>query len=722
MANATAWKATASAAAEARGGKPLAKRPIPFLALVLTVPVVMASSAALHLAVADSMIGRSLTVFGLTVGTTALTLLAFGIGQKRRDLIRWHVTVTVALTGLAVALTVAVGMPKWWGLTFGIAGLFVACSWALWRIDALRQSTTQGEVEPDPLTKKLGLEATRFGKPAHHFDHTGALTRVEVPVQHGPAETSEVIQAAVPGIESAAAQATGLPVPRGRSRAVPGDGAGESKLVIITKDVLAGRIDWPGPSAPGAPITAPLVSGLYEDQQPVLTYRAGGHPDSPNPAGYGVMGMTRTGKTLHEQVRALEMFSRKGVQVFWFDTIKGAQTITPIRDGLDVVVASDDPHAFRKGLKALKELVRWRADELGRHGYRAWTYDAVEDPRLKMPLVVAHFEEADALLDIAPGDMVWLASKGLSTGVVGGFSLQRADANSMPTGLRFNIGDWSVFGCGDDYSAGFALSDATIAAGAHPEIWKQSKPGYMYREGPGIPERQWPVPAKGFAPSDEEMREHTQRWAPEMTPLDQGSIAALGDWYTQIKDEMAVADGAARSGVKPVSRENGTFTAGASVDPDAAEEITLRQEIAEEIVQARESGDIPAQLDEEAEAIDPARPVPAPRPGDELTWDDGKKQAPTAEAAAEAFDLALRQIADDPELADPDRPGSALFQVSTLVDRYPFRSRPWFSARLSECAEGRLTVPPGLTLTRGDKPGEYRLDRGTDTDADGDGR
>lgn len=720
MASTTTTKG--SPATDGRGSKPLTKRPVPFVSLVLTVPTVMILAAVLHFSVHDSMIGRSLAVLGLTVGTTALAATAYGLGAKRQrnPLIRWHVTVTVALTGLAVTLTVAIGMPRWWGLTFAVAGLFLACSWMLYRIDALRQNPQQ-EAEPDPLTKKLGLEHTRFGRPRHFYDAGGELTRIETPVKHGPGETAEVIQGAVAGLESVADQALRQPVPRGRSRAVPGDGAGESRLVIITKDVLAGIIPYPGPSAPGAPITVPLVSGVYEDQQPVLTYRAGGHPESPNPAGYGVMGMTRTGKTLHEQVRALEQFARLGVQLFWFDTIKGAQTIAPIRDGLDIVVASDDPQAFRKGMKALERLIRWRADTLGRHGYRAWTYDAVDDPRLKMPLLVAHFEEADVLCDIAPSEMVFLASKGLSAGVVCGFSLQRADANSMPTGLRFNLGDWSCFGCGDEYSAGFALSDATIAAGAHPENWKQSRPGYMYREGPGVAEQQWPVPARSFFVTDDEMREHTQRWAPQMTPLDAGSIAALGDWYTQVKAEMAAVDQAVRSGVDTaMSSGNGRFVADGG-DSEAAEKMAARQEIDEEVQQMRESGELPEPFDERTAAIDPTQPIPPPDPQDELTWDDGKTAAPSEKDAADAFDQALREIAADPDLRDPQDPQTVVFQVGTLVDRYKFRSRPWFSARLSACADGRLVVPPGLHMTRGDKQGQYRLTRPT-VAADSNGR
>lgn len=692
----------------------LQDRHLPFTGLLAMPFLAFAAAVLVHHLLDNDTIGIALTTGGLVAATSVLALVAHAIGAKRRPVVRWHVVTTIALTGLGEAVTVAIGLHRWWAITYLITGIIVAISWMLYRIDALRADPKEPDAAEDDLTKKLGLENTRFGRPIHHADAKGQVTRIEVPVRHGPGETAEVIQAAVAGIESVADQALGGGVPRGRSRAVPTDGAGTSNLVIITKDVLAGHLPYPGPSAPGGCITEPLVSGLHEDQQPAVKFIAGNHPLAPNPSSYGYMGMTRTGKTLNAQVNAMEMFTRRRVVVFWFDTVKGAQTVAPLRDGFDIVVASDDPRAFRAGMKALVALVKWRADALGRCGYRSWTPKAADDPQLRMPLLVAHFEEADLLTDEAPEEMVFLASKGLSTGVVSGFSLQRADATSMPTGLRFNVGNWSCFGCGDDYSAGFALSDQTIAAGAHPENWKQSKPGYFYTEGIGIDEQRWPVPAKGFGPSDEEMAAHTAAWAPRMDPLDDGSIAALGDWYVSAKKAMAADKAEAAAALTSTNTAPTTRRAASDTDRDddmdtgtdefGAIVATIREEVADMVA----DGTIEPQLDDEAEAIDPTKPIPAPPP-DELSWAD-KDAAPSRDVALDAFRRALQEVADDAELRDPSYPDTVLFQVATLVDRYQFRSRPWFSEHLTSLVEGELTFH-GLVLSRGEKAGQYRLQR-----------
>jgi hypothetical protein len=692
--------------------RPLSKRVLPFVGLLLMPPVALVAGALLRFAVKDSPAGLAVTAALLAVASYALAHFAYNLAGTRKRLIQLHLTVTVGLTGASEALTVAIGFPRWWVTTFLVGGLFLAASWCLYRVDVLRQRADQPENE-DSLKKELGLEGTKFARPVHHFDSKGDLTRIEVPAKHAPGKTVEVLQGAVPAIESVAG------APRGRSRAVPDpENAGRSNLVIITKDVLATTVPWPGPSAPGTCITEhPLISGVHEDQQPLTKFIAGDHPLAPNPSSYAYMGMTRTGKTLNAQVNALEMFTRRNVVLFWFDTIKGSQTIAPIRDGLDIVVGDDDPAAFKQGMKALINAVKWRANELGRHGFRAWNQKAAE--QLGMPLLVPHFEEADALCDLAPDQMVFLASKGLSTGIVSGISLQRADATSMPTGLRFNIGNWTCFGCGDPYSAGFALSDHTIAAGAHPENWKQSKPGYCYHEGIGVPEDRWPVTARSFFADDDEMREHTEMWAPHMTPLDAGTIGALGDWYPAAKQKMVAADTPVivdrqeRITVVTSANSNGRsgFVAADTTTDEDPEALEAHAEIRDQMSEMADQ--IEPQLDPEAERIDPQKAVPPPAAGDEMSWGDDKASAPTPEAAAEAFDQALREIAEDPSLRDPENPDTVLFQVGTLVDRYKFRSRPWFSGRLTDAAEGKVTVPPGLALSRAlDKSaGYYRIRR-----------
>lgn len=690
-------------------GRGIQQRSMPFVGLLFLPVVALAGGLAVHLSVRESVTGIGLTAASLGAITTALGLLAYLLGTHRDPVVAWHVVITVVATGLGEAVTVVVGPHRWWATAFMIGGEVVSCSWALHRIDALRRDPKGDQPAEDTLTKKLGLENTRFGKPKHVVDKDGEVSRIEVPVTHGPGETVDVIQKAVPGIESLA------DAPRGRSRAVPTEGAGKSQLVIITKDVLKDLIEYPGPSSPGGCITEPLVTAQAEDQQLGKVFIAGGQPEAPNPSSSGWMGMTRTGKTMNAQVRSMEKMSRRNVALMWFDTVKGAQTVRPLRRGLDIIVASDDPKAFRAGMKALISLIKWRANRLGECGYRSWTPEAAVDPRLRMPFLVPHFEEADALTDIAGDEMVFIASKGLSVGVSMGISLQRADNTSMPTGLRFNIGNWSCFGCGDDYSAGFALSDFTIDAGAHPENWKQSKPGYHYTEGVGIPDERWAVPLKSMFASDQQMEAHAEVWGPRMMPLDEGSIKALGAWYELAKREtvelVAQWDAGPAAGIEVHDGTTTTETAVSSTNTGDDDEMDAdRQWVQQEMADMVNNGELEPHADEEAGKIDIRKSVPPPTADQELSWEDDRPPAPSREAAVDAFVKALVELVDDDHLTDPDESESVLIGPALLADRYGFRSRPWFSEILTKAAEGELELP-GLSLTRTDRAGTYRLQR-----------
>lgn len=113
-------------------------------------------------------------------------------------------------------------------------------------------------------------------------------------------------------------------------------------------------------------------------------------------------------------------------------------------------------------------------------------------------------------------------------------------------------------------------------------------------------------------------------------------------------------------------------------------------------------------IEPETAAIDPSQPIPPPPGDDGLEW--GREPAPDRESALEAFERALNEVAADESLRDPAADDAVVFQVGTLVDRYKFRSRPWFSDALTNMIRGDLTVP-GLILERTDVAGRYRLHR-----------
>jgi hypothetical protein len=708
---------------EDRQSRSLKTRHVPFTGLLAAVPATLLGWLLLHLAVREDMVKRVLwTLIVLVVGA-GLAALAWGISSGRRTLIRAHVAASVGLAFTAGAVTVAIGWPAGWLLTYAVLGVFLAVSWMLYRLDALRSDKSDGEGDEDGLKAELGLKNVKFNEAEKHLDpKTGKLARVEISGKLTRGATVSQVQGALPSLESVANSI------EKRGRVVGGERASEFSMTLIMEDLMKNMIPWPGPSAPGASITEPLVDGMYEDHEPLKLYIAGNHEDAANPAGRCIMGMTRNGKTMIALIDLMEMMTRRHVVVFWFDSIKGAQTVGPVRDALDIVVADDveskDPKLFRAGMKALRRLIEWRATEMGRAGFREWTPEVAE--KLGMPIVVAHFEEADILCEIAGDDMVFISSKGLSAGVIGSYSLQRADAVSMPTALRFNLGNRDCFGTGDEVSATFALDDQTIAAGARPDYWGQDKPGYLYRRGIGIPIQRRPVLAKGFFATFDQMAAHTAEWAHRMDSLDPGSVVVLGEWYQQMKQIMARPIGEAVP--MPLSSPNGNGARSSTprfvIEDEEAEEQREREEYREkteeEIAEMEANGEFDDDYEDEDGKgvemdVDPTQPIEPSPPGTPDVILHHAPEAPSKEAAELAFDRAAFELAADPTLWDP-KTGEVVFTVGTFVDRYGFRSRPWFSARLTAVLEGKEQIrdpetrrPANATLSRGDKPGQYRM-------------
>lgn len=610
---------------------------------------------AAHAAWGGDAVGTPLTALAMVGGTTVLAGLAHRIGRVREQLVRWHTTATVGLAGAGVTLTTIIGPQPLWLQVAGGAGLLTGFTWNLRKLDSLRQDAGASQAEQDTWAKQLGLGNVKPGK----VKAIGA--RREIALHHGVGDTVRTVQNALPAIEAAAG------VIPGRSRVVEDpDDASKSTLVLVTEDVLKSTIPWPGPSHPGGCITDPIIAGVYEDDLPAQFWL----PGIPGRAPTNIlrMGMTRAGKTQEALIATANIMTRENVVVWWADATKGAQTAGPIEGGLDWY--AENVAGAKAMFKAAKEVVRARADALGKAGYRQWEPACFTDPRLRMPYLVVHIEEADEL--VADNDtFTWLTGKALSTGVSISVSLQRADHASMPTTARFNVGGTLCFGVGDDYSAGFALSDATIDAGAHPEKWGNRKQGYFYLEAPGVDETRFPVPARAFYATDAEIKVVVDGYAGVRAGLDDISRDAAGDIYRGRK-----------SPATPLTRANIGFQADSDMDMD--EDMT-----------------VPAQPDEDVLGGSTGAEPIEPYTGPDLPFGQPKPKADSPAAAAAEFDRVLAELADD---------GHDVIRVKDIVDRLKIRSDTWTSRRLSAVANGEQTIPPGLALERVDgDAGAYRL-------------
>lgn len=697
------------------------------------------------------------------LGAVYLAHVGWEFSEHRKPPFRRALAGSSFAIGALFAVSVGVGPHYWWSFIFILIGWYAAAMWSLARLNVTRADPRgDGDKDDDGLLDKLGLKGWKFSKAHVERDAKGVPTRVDIDAVHAPGDTVGKLQDAVPAFESLAG------APAGMSRATPTGAANRSKMSIILQDPFAGgRIPYGPPSFPGGSITDPITTSIYDDGHPVWCWLAGGPGFSPT--GYGFMGMTRTGKTVNENKMLTEVISRRNVVVLYLNKAKGLQDVRPVIPGIEVAVISegmDDGVAeYKAALEMVKAIITYRQAQLARFGVSEWSARCFYNPPKNalgqtmepMPYLIVHVGEADAILERAHDISVHIASKGLSTGVAAGWSLQRASAESMPTGLRFNVGLWWCHGTGDEYSAGFALSDKTIRAGANPHEWGQRKPGMHYVVGPGIDEENFAKSAKTAVlvgddpdlPDDvlnemfqNEMLRRNQENAPFMARLDRGSAEATGApgepanrWdllarkTDRIRNEllggianMTASDRNEGSQLRPQQGRN-SQPAFAADDPqpgETAEDLEFDAAVAE----VTEVEGIELYDSEEVRNVDLSLPLPLPPADDDVTFEDPKPAAMSRDQALRALHQALLDLSGDPMFRDPADPtgNTAIVQIDDIVQRYPFRTRPWFSDEVKAMATGQRTPPPCLSLEHaedlGARAGKYRLRRVEDDSAE----
>lgn len=757
----------------------LQQQPIPFIGLALAPFVGLTVSYLVHAFVAGITIaGRQLlTGSGFALGVTVMAILAMAVGIAAAA---WHFSkartrpIRIALTGstglviAGIAALVAIGPERWSAFFFVLLSWGVAGVWFLPRLHVLRRNDDSDVPADtgDDLMRELGLSGFRHkGKPQITYDNDGNPVRIVATIKHKFGQTRDKLQGAIRNIESATGGA-----PEGLSRVTkPSSGrSDESELTVVLVDPLKDRVPYPGLSHPGGSVSDYVDVGLYDDGLPVHAYVFGGtDPETKTkmpPTGYAFMGMTRAGKTVTENRLLIDgVITRNDGVILYLNQSKGGQDVQPIIAGVEVCILSDGYHAYRAAFTQVKSIATYRQRQLARYGISAWsadkcyhnppthTLDGTYDPMRPMPAVIVHVGEADAILADTADQAVWLASKGLSLGLIAGWSMQRWAATSMPTDLRFNIGTSFCFGVGDDYSATFALSEQTIKAGANPGNWKNRYPGKFYVENIGIEENRFPVPARGIGDVDDDtlytrMRELSEQWGPRMAHLDRGSADATGGWWDQqvqatndlrlTMTPRAATPAPATPAPATTTREeqhvarnhpgDPKFTGG-DPDPDGPtpDDLDIRREIEVEVAMTDQidgekifggilepDPDDPHQYDE-LMTIDPRAPIPVP-PLDGIDLSGGKPDPQTREEAEAALDRALQQMATDTTLVEPGDENHIVFRVAQLIARYDFRTRSWFSPRLLSMAAGERECPPGYRLERlTDRRGEgwYRMNR-----------
>lgn len=674
------------------------------------------------------------------VGATGLTAwLAWDFAEHRKTSLRASLAGSVGLVGAFFAVNVALG-PGWRSAgSFIIATWAVAVVWSVARLDVTRNDKRTDEKQGEDFLEKHGLKGWRVRKVTPIADEKGEPLATRVDFQHAEGDTVEQLYAARGSFES------GTSSPADMSRVNADDRADRSSITLMHRDPLIKGFEMPSFAHRGGSIMNPICTGKYADGSFEQAHLAGGPGFSPS--GYMFMGMARAGKTYAENIMLSDgVISRRDAVVLYLNRAKGLQDARPIIPGVEaaVIAADEGSGPYRQALAQVKRMIGYRSGRLALFGIDEWNaqqcWDSPPwrtDPDTgrrvqmeRMPALVVHVGEADAILSDAPGEAIYIMSKGLSVGIIPGWSLQRASATRMPTDLRFNIGAVWCFGCGDSDSATMALSDWVVKAGAHPENWKNRKPGYHYFEGPGIDDDKFVVPARtprsgpnGADLRDELLRRNLEN-APFMAKLDRGTADATGapgevPWWDQVAESTDELRATLLGQAQPANMTASDQPASQQVADDDEDAEDVRKEMRQEMKETTEVEGLelyPEDLG--ATFADGDKPLPAKLPpAEELTWDDPKPAPRDRAAAVEAFGKAAVELSDDPKLRDPADPTgcTVIVTAALFADRYPFRSRPWFVEAFNQAAAGELDLPGSRTLTPapdlGAADGKYRLQR-----------
>jgi hypothetical protein len=720
----------------------------------------------------------TLAIMLFTGLTIYLAKVSWDFTEHRHPSKRGALLASVAALGALFILNVGNG-PSWLlsGL-FIIIGWFTAIVWSIARLDVARNDKREGDSEnegPDWLKRLKGWRATKT-TPIHN--DAGEHIGTEVKFKHADGDTVEALQDSVAGIESSTGSPAGLSTAVGGDRADESTMTLMHKDALAGRQMLM-EPSSPGGSIADGMVFATYAKGMkltvwiggsgISDKTP---------SEVASLSNYLFMGMARSGKTYGENQMLTETGTRRDVAILYLNKSKGLQDwriISPITEVAVMEADADAGGEYRAAFQNVEKIMRYRQQVLGRFGIPEYNVrDCFHSPKWRtdpatgkreqmepMPELLVHVGEADAILMSDGPRCQTIASKCLSLGIIIGFSMQRADHSQMPTGLRFNLGTVFCFGTSDDVSASFALSEQTLKAGAHPDHWKNRKQGYFYYEGLGVDDAMFPIPLRTSSDTDRDtmaakILTRNLEWGPRMAKLDRGSAEATRDdkgniWWDRMVTET---DRIRREVLQQAPRKPDPANpqvADEEEDEYAAELRKVRAEAApvddDEFADDDfdfDDGDDedPRQVAEELEehmretkSVDEIDLYPPdPETGERgdasmatmqvektagyASWEEDDKPAARDRAAAiGGFNRACDELLADESLRDPaDSTGrTVIVNPGMLHERYPFRSRPFYTSILAEAAAGEIELDGGKTLVPapdlGRTKGKYRLKR-----------
>lgn len=300
---------------------------------------------------------------------------------------------------------------------------------------------------------------------------------------------------AKPEVRTAIASA--LDVPTGGVRMVPNRGTPRvGRIEVSPVDMLENPPPWPGLSAPGGSIAAPIRIMVYQTGKPVPFYLPGDPKTGRNAVGVLLLlGQSGSGKTELQIMLAAEARSRRDARVTYIDGRKGLQLPEALRRSMHTFI--HDAAEGERYLDSVVDMVGLRAARIGGHGHEQWTEGCTKCPPFELVIV----DEASKFVQ-AEDTLVELAESVRSVGVCLVLGIQRATGDRVPTSVRSTVGGVICMGVKNVGEGAYVLSEETIAAGADPG-WSNTKPGALYAELPGTDSDDWSLPARTYRPDRE---------------------------------------------------------------------------------------------------------------------------------------------------------------------------------------------------------------------------
>lgn len=658
-----------------------------------------------------------------------LPLVAIGVGYKvtkRVPFVVSHVAITLHLFAVAVSLSVLpgwshvsaghhwwddasagirniFGVPLWMVVVYTIGSLCLAGSWLLYRIDAYRAATDSEGRDMSKLAELIGWPKGARIRPGTIDSDEFAVTAT---VDH-PGVPIAKIQGTVPAIEEHG-------FVRGRSSVIGEPKGGVSKMRFVHSDPMKTWRTWPGPSHPGDTFAAPFRTAYYSTGE-IQWYGFAKTPDDfrsslapsfvmPNDAHVGRQGATRSGKSGDIAEEICEAGTRRDALFCLVNLAKLSQDSGWALDSAELAV--DTKARARNLMSGLRRVGEYRQRKMGDPRYegrhRTWTSETYKE--LGFAAILLEVDEGDLVLSGA--DVTWLTTKGLSLGIYLSVSISRAATDGMASTLRSGIVQWKAFGCGQDYDAGFVLSDETMAAGADPHTFGTEFPGAHYADRLlGVDHRLYPVDARSFKTertfSDLRRAVEAARATFPTPHLTEDEIEAFGrDEYNSCRP------GAILLGERPRDENMTDSDRPDPVGDDEGDDDMLSTHLDSgdpELDEAWEMSTDVSDVTREFGPIDPRTPIP-PGPPSDVEYPQVKPMVGPAETVAE-FDAALIRMADR---------NVREFTNGDVMEEMKVAMRPSrCSERFRALCDDETLNPPGLIIERirGGKPGRYMLVR-----------